>query len=213
MLSVTVCDLRGYIAVVKLKGRLVLGEIAGFREKMRTAIQVYDRIIIDLGEVTMIDPAGLGALLASYSMARAVGAYIALTNMANHRYHLMVIAKLIAVFPIIDGQVFVKKHRKRGEELSEEGRLRAGETVGIKMLPHGGWSLGEVLEVCGTRILLNSNRPLFRDAPVKLSWADNVILGVVESCTAIHPEGYRAVVEGYQTVNGRATITGLDEAA
>ena len=231
MLSISVKDFRGYIAVVKPEGHLLLGETTEFSNRIRTVIQAYDRIIIDLGAVSRIDGTGVGELLTSYAIARSVGVFIALANLMKRTHDLTVITKLATVFPIIDDKVFGKERPKQQRHQSseadgmadatsrneggrsKESRLLPGETVGIKILPSGRWCIGEVLEICRTKILLNSDRALLQDASVKLIWGDNFIVGIVESCSATNGRGYRTVVQGYHVVYGSGAGTDLKRAA
>ncbi len=102
MLTTKLATFRGYIAVVKPQGRLVLGATEKFRTAMAAAIgNDYRRIVIDLGQVNKIDCAGLGELVRFYVQARDAGAWLALTNVTRRVRDLLVITKLITVFPII----------------------------------------------------------------------------------------------------------------
>src|SRR5437870_564745 len=96
---------RGYIAVVKPEGRLVHGELDDLRHTIGAAFGEYRRIIIDLGDVDKIDGAGLGELVSYYNRARGAGAFIALTKLTKRIRDLLVITKLVTVFPIIDSDV------------------------------------------------------------------------------------------------------------
>src|SRR5947209_13627606 len=156
MLHIIVEDLRAYIALVTPQGHLTLSEIAFFRATMRTVIQDYHRIIIDLGGVYKIDAAGLGELLTTYAVAISAKVFIGLTNLTRHSHDLTVIAKLVTIFPIIDQETLSRETRPEGPSrgqaarsadgtaeteiyLPNESRLLSGETVAIKVLPAGRW--------------------------------------------------------------------------
>lgn len=96
---------RGYIAVIKPEGHLVHGELDDLRNVMAVAFAEYRRIIIDLGDVDKIDAGGLGELVSYRNRAREVGAFLALTKLTKRLRDLLVITKLITVFPIIDNDV------------------------------------------------------------------------------------------------------------
>lgn len=113
MLESTFTTCRGYVAVVKPQGRLVLGETDNFRATMQAVLRSgYRRIVIDLGGVDKIDCAGLGDLLICYVEAHRVGAYLGLSNLTRHIRDLLVITKLITVFPLINEDVFTVNSSK-----------------------------------------------------------------------------------------------------
>src|ERR1051325_6184416 len=193
MLKITVTTFRGYIVVLKLKGRLALGETAKLRNTIDTVIRDHRRIIIDLGAVGEIDCAGLGELVSSYTVGRSAGAFFGLMNLNRRAHDLMVVTKLATVFPIIDPEVFEKECPKQvpyysgaGSCNPKETPLLAGEIIAIQILRTGRverrWQIGEVLEVSGRKIVLHLADVLLPDSPVQLSWDDSFILGTVHSC-------------------------------
>ena len=64
------------IAVVWLDGRIVLGEETGaLRDKVKNLMAHGKKnLILNMNNVTLIDSAGLGALVAAYSSAKSGGA-------------------------------------------------------------------------------------------------------------------------------------------
>jgi anti-sigma B factor antagonist len=114
MLKITLKTFRGYIAVVMVQGRLVLGEMDKLRSTIQTTIDNdYRRIVIDLGDVDKIDCAGLGELVSYYTKAREAGIFVGLTNLTSRMRDLLVITKLATIFPIIDNEVFSTQRPKQ----------------------------------------------------------------------------------------------------
>jgi stage II sporulation protein AA (anti-sigma F factor antagonist) len=96
------------IAVLTPTGRLVLGEMDGIRNDLDAAIgNGYRYILLDLANVYLIDAAALGELVHYYTKAREVGASISLANPTRLIRDILIITKLVTVFPIInDNQLF-----------------------------------------------------------------------------------------------------------
>ena len=94
------------VIVVRLRGAILFGE-----ESVSLRIRVHDllgkssQIVLDLGDVTRIDSAGLGTLVALYTSARKVGADIKLANLGNHATEVLQITRLVTVFEIFGSTV------------------------------------------------------------------------------------------------------------
>jgi anti-sigma B factor antagonist len=90
------------VAVVALDGRIVLGEETGaLREKVRSLVaEGKKNLLLNLGNVTMIDSSGLGALVAAYSSAQAGGATLRLCNLGSQTNQLLQMTKLLTVFEV-----------------------------------------------------------------------------------------------------------------
>jgi anti-sigma B factor antagonist len=94
------------LTVVWLDGRIVLGEETGaLRETVRNLIaQGNKKLILNMHNVTLIDSAGLGALVAAYSSSRSGGASLRLCHLGTKFHELMQITRLLTLFEIYDTQ-------------------------------------------------------------------------------------------------------------
>ena len=82
------------VTVLELAGRITLGEGSGeLRAKLKDCLsQGKTRLVLDLAEVTYIDSAGLGTLVAGFTSAQNQGAGLKLANLT----------KLVTVFDVYD---------------------------------------------------------------------------------------------------------------
>jgi anti-sigma B factor antagonist len=94
------------LTVVWLDGRIVLGEETGaLRETVRNFVaQGNKKLILNMNNVTLIDSAGLGALVAAYSSAKSGGASLRLCHLGAKFHELMQITKLLTLFEVFDTQ-------------------------------------------------------------------------------------------------------------
>jgi anti-sigma B factor antagonist len=94
------------LTVLWLDGRIVLGEETGaLRETVRNHIaQGNKKLILNMHNVTLIDSAGLGALVAAYSSSRSGGASLRLCHLGAKFYELMQITRLLTLFEIYETQ-------------------------------------------------------------------------------------------------------------
>jgi anti-sigma B factor antagonist len=92
------------VAVLTLEGRIVLGEeSSALREKVKSLLgEGKKNILLNLGNVTLIDSSGLGALVAAYSSAKSGGASLRLCNLGSRSNELLQITKLYTVFEVSD---------------------------------------------------------------------------------------------------------------
>ncbi len=90
------------VAVVALDGRIVLGEeTSALREKVKSLVaEGKKKLLLNMGNVTMIDSSGLGALVAAYSSAKAMGASLCLCNLGLQTNQLLQMTKLLTVFEV-----------------------------------------------------------------------------------------------------------------
>ena len=105
-------ELHGII-ILEPVGRLVLGqESTDFRGKIKEVLEKSDwikekwgwktRIVLDLGNLSFVDSAGLGALIAARASAANRGAGIKLANLTKKMRDTLTIAKLVTVFDVDD---------------------------------------------------------------------------------------------------------------
>ena len=92
------------ITVVSMDGRIVLGEESNaLRERVRGMLGAKKtKIILDMGNVTYIDSAGLGTLVATYHSARQQGATMKLVNLGQKFKEVLQVTKLLTVFEVHD---------------------------------------------------------------------------------------------------------------
>jgi anti-sigma B factor antagonist len=94
------------VAVLDLEGRIVLGEeSSALRERVKNLLgQDRKRIVLNMGNVSYIDSAGLGALVASYTSAKNQGAILKLVNLGGKFREVLQVTKLLTVFEVYDSE-------------------------------------------------------------------------------------------------------------
>jgi anti-sigma B factor antagonist len=94
------------VAVLDLEGRIVLGEeSSALRERVKNLLgQDRKRIVLNMGNVSYIDSAGLGALVASYTSAKNQGAILKLVNLGGKFREVLQVTKLLTVFEVYDNE-------------------------------------------------------------------------------------------------------------
>jgi anti-sigma B factor antagonist len=92
------------VTVLGLSGRITLGEESNkLRTKLRDLLEEgRSRVVLDLGGVTYMDSAGLGALVAGYTSARNRGVSLKLANLTKKMNEQLYITKLVTVFDVYD---------------------------------------------------------------------------------------------------------------
>lgn len=90
----------GNVAIVDLAGRLTLGEGSGLlRSTIKDVVgSGYNRILLNLANVSYIDSAGLGEMVGSYATVTNQGGEIKLLNVQTKVSDLLQITKLFTVF-------------------------------------------------------------------------------------------------------------------
>jgi anti-sigma B factor antagonist len=90
------------VTVLQLIGRVTLGEESNqLRTKLKDLLsQGKTRLVLDLAEVSYIDSAGLGALVAGYTSAQNQGANLKLANLTKRFHEQLSITKLVTVFDV-----------------------------------------------------------------------------------------------------------------
>ena len=90
------------VTVLELSGRVTLGEESGqLRTKLKDLLgQGKTRLVLDLSEVTYIDSAGLGTLVAGFTSAQNQGANLKLANLTKRFSEQLNITKLVTVFDV-----------------------------------------------------------------------------------------------------------------
>ncbi len=92
----------GGVTVLALSGRVVLGEESGqLRNKIKALLgQGKKHVVLDLGDVSYIDSAGLGTLVSGYTTASSQGGTIKLANLTKKFAEQLNITKLVTVFDV-----------------------------------------------------------------------------------------------------------------
>jgi anti-sigma B factor antagonist len=90
------------VAVVALDGRIVLGEESNaLREKVKTLIaEGKKKVVLNMANITFIDSAGLGTLVAAHHSAKSQGAALKLAHLGAKFQEVLQITKLLTVFDV-----------------------------------------------------------------------------------------------------------------
>ena len=94
----------GDVIVLDLKGQLILDDgDAVFREAVNDLIDANRlKIVVNLAEVTYIDSAGIGVLIARYLGVKRRGGDMKLANLTSRSHRVMTITHLLTVFQAYD---------------------------------------------------------------------------------------------------------------
>ena len=94
------------VSVLDLAGKIVLGEGDGqIRDRIKDLLADGQRkILLNLGDITYIDSAGLGALISSYTTTKREGGHLRLVNLTKRIQDLLAITKLITVFDTYESE-------------------------------------------------------------------------------------------------------------
>ncbi|HEX3377559.1 MAG TPA: STAS domain-containing protein [Candidatus Acidoferrum sp.] len=90
------------VTVVALDGRIVLGEESNaLREKIKTLVaEGKKKIVLNMDNITFIDSAGLGTLVAAHHSAKAQGASLRLCHLGTKFQEVLQITKLMTIFDV-----------------------------------------------------------------------------------------------------------------
>ena len=100
-LKITTREVDG-VTVAALDGRIVLGEESNaLREKIKTLVaEGKKKVVLNMDNVTFIDSAGLGTLVASHHSAKAQGAALKLCHLGTKFQEVLQITKLMTIFDV-----------------------------------------------------------------------------------------------------------------
>jgi anti-sigma B factor antagonist len=92
--------------ILDLAGRITTGEPSvTVRDAVRKVIDKgFNNILLNMGEITYIDSAGLGELIAAYTTVKNRGGHLKLLNLTKRLHELMQITKLYTVFEVYDDE-------------------------------------------------------------------------------------------------------------
>jgi anti-sigma B factor antagonist len=100
-LKMTTREVEG-VTVVALDGRIVLGEESNaLREKVKSLIaEGKKKVVLNMANITFIDSAGLGTLVAAHHSAKSQGAALKLAHLGAKFQEVLQITKLLTVFDV-----------------------------------------------------------------------------------------------------------------
>ena len=94
------------VSVVALDGRIVLGEESNaLREKVKSLIaEGKKKVVLNMANITFIDSAGLGTLVAAHHSAKSQGAALKLAHLGAKFQEVLQITKLLTVFDVYSSE-------------------------------------------------------------------------------------------------------------
>ena len=97
----------GDVVIVDISGKVTLGDGGDvmLRDKMRSLIQQgTKKVLLNLGDVSYVDSAGLGEIVQSYATIQKSGGKLKLLNVTKRIKDLLSITKLLTVFECHDSE-------------------------------------------------------------------------------------------------------------
>lgn len=97
----------GDVVIVDVSGKITLGDGGdmALRDKVRSLVQQgQKKVLLNLGEVSYMDSAGLGEIVQSYATVTKNGGSLKLLNVTKRIKDLLSITKLLTVFECHDGE-------------------------------------------------------------------------------------------------------------
>jgi len=90
------------VTVVALDGRIVLGEESNaLREKVKSLVaEGKKKIVLNMENISFIDSAGLGTLVAAHHSAKGQGASLRLCHLGAKFSEVLQITKLMTIFEV-----------------------------------------------------------------------------------------------------------------
>ena len=94
------------VTVVALDGRIVLGEESNaMREKVKTLVaEGKKKVVLNMDNITFIDSAGLGTLVAAHHSAKGQGASLRLCSLGTKFQEVLQITKLMTIFEVYNSE-------------------------------------------------------------------------------------------------------------
>jgi anti-sigma B factor antagonist len=97
----------GDVAVLAINGDITLnaGSDVLLKDKVQSLLQQGQRkLVLDLGNVSYVDSAGLGQLVQIHATAKSKGGSMRLVNVTKRLKDLLVVTKLVTVFDSYDSE-------------------------------------------------------------------------------------------------------------
>ena len=94
------------VSVLDISGKIVLGEgDIQIKDRIKDLLADGQRsILLNLGDVSYMDSAGLGALISGYTTVKREGGQLKLVNLTKRIKDLLAITKLITVFDTFENE-------------------------------------------------------------------------------------------------------------
>ena len=94
------------VAVVALDGRIVLGEESNaLRETVKALMaEGKKKVVLNMDNITFIDSAGLGTLVAAHHSVKTQGASLRLCHLGSKFQEVLQITKLLTVFDVYSSE-------------------------------------------------------------------------------------------------------------
>jgi anti-sigma B factor antagonist len=95
------------VSVMALEGRIVMGEESSYLgEKLKSLIEEgKKKIVLNMTNISYIDSAGVGTLVAAHISAKTQGASVRVCHLGRKFHEVLQIAKLLSVFDVYDTEV------------------------------------------------------------------------------------------------------------
>lgn len=96
----------GGVTILDLNGKLILGDECGaLREQVRQLLAANQKkILLNLANVSFIDSAGVGTLVASYTSTKAQDGELKLANLTKRFKETLQVTRLLVVFEAYDNE-------------------------------------------------------------------------------------------------------------
>src|SRR5476651_721157 len=97
----------GDVVIVDVSGKITLGDGGDItlKDKLRSLVQQgQSKVLLNLGDVSYMDSAGLGEIVQSYATATKSGGKLKLLNVTKRIKDLLSITKLLTVFECHDNE-------------------------------------------------------------------------------------------------------------
>jgi len=100
-LKMTTREVEG-VTVVAMDGRIVLGEESNaLREKVKSLVaEGKKKVVLNMDNITFIDSAGLGTLVAAHHSAKGQGSALKLCHLGTKFQEVLQITKLMTIFDV-----------------------------------------------------------------------------------------------------------------
>lgn len=97
----------GEVAIIQVLGDITLGKGGDvmLKDKIQSLLQQgYRKLLLDMGNVSYVDSAGLGQLVQVYATTSHLGGSMKLLNLTKRLKDLLVLTKLLTVFETYDSE-------------------------------------------------------------------------------------------------------------
>lgn len=94
------------VSILDLSGKIILGdESSALRESIKQLLAANKKkILLNLAEVSFIDSAGVGTLVAGYTSAKSQDGELKLANLTKRFKETLQVTRLLTVFEVYDSE-------------------------------------------------------------------------------------------------------------